>query len=112
LSCLLMTNADDQAQELLKKYVGDKLLAIWCYAKALLTFRQKGNTATARKQLQKALSVNKHVPDYLLGDEELPDTFPSGYSLGSEEEAIICAEQLIDVWDETPGAIEWLESQT
>jgi len=86
-------------------------LAIGSYARALLTFRQKGYTATARKHLQSALSVNKYVPEYLLGYEELPEFLPPGYSLGSTEEAEICADMLIDAWDETPGTIEWLESQ-
>jgi tetratricopeptide (TPR) repeat protein len=111
LPCLLKMNADDEAEALLKKYKGDKLMAVWSYARALLTFRQKGDTATARNHLRNALSVNRHVPKYLL-DEELPELLPSGYSLGSKEEAIICAEQLIDAWEATAGAIDWLKSQT
>jgi tetratricopeptide (TPR) repeat protein len=112
LACLLEMNVNDEAEQLLKKYKDDKHLAIGSYARALLTFRQKGNTAIARKHLQKALSVNKYVPQHLLGYEELPEFLPPSYSLGFEEEAIICADMLIDVWDDTPGAIEWLESQT
>lgn len=112
LPCLLKMNADDEAEALLKRCKGDRIMAIWSYARALLTFRQKGNTATARNHLRKALSVNRHVRKYLLGDEELPGLPSSGYHLGSEEEAIVCAEQLMEVWDQTPGAIEWLESQT
>jgi tetratricopeptide (TPR) repeat protein len=111
LPCLLKMNADDEAEALLKKYKRDKLMAVWSYARALLTFRQKGDTATARNHLRNALSVNRHVPKYLL-DEELPEFLPSGYSLGSKEEAIICAEQLIDAWEATAGAIDWLKSQT
>lgn len=111
LPCLLKMNADDEAEALLKKYKRDKLMAVWSYARALLTFRQKGDTATARSHLRNALSANRHVPKYLL-DEELPEFLPSGYSLGSKEEAIICAEQLIDAWEATAGAIDWLKSQT
>ncbi|MCJ7676075.1 MAG: hypothetical protein MUO33_13120 [Sedimentisphaerales bacterium] len=111
LPCLPKMNADDEAEALLKKYKRDKLMAIWSYARALLTFRQKGDTATARNHLRNALSVNRYVPKYLL-DEELPELLPSGYSLGSKEEAIICAEQLIDAWEATAGAIDWLKSQT
>ncbi|MFQ6034277.1 MAG: hypothetical protein ACE5NM_00315 [Sedimentisphaerales bacterium] len=112
LVCLLQMNADGEAEQLLKKYKDDKFLAIGSYAQALLTFRRKGDTATARKHLQNALSVNRHVPEYLLGYEELPEFLPPGYGLGSEEEAEICAGMLIDAWDGTPGAMEWLESQT
>jgi len=111
LSCLLKMDADDEAKELLKKYKGDKVKSIWCYARALLTFRKKGDTVTARKHLKNALGVNRYVPKFLLGEEELPEFLPPSYSLGSKEEAIICAEQLIDAWEATAGAIEWLESQ-
>jgi tetratricopeptide (TPR) repeat protein len=111
LACLLEMNVNDEAVQLLKKYKDDKHLAIGSYARALLTFRQKGNTTPARKHLQNALSVNKHVAQYLLGYEEFPDFLPSSFSLGSEEEAIICADMLINAWDDTDGAIEWLESQ-
>jgi hypothetical protein len=112
LACLLERNANDEAEQLLKKYKDDKALAIGSYALALLTFRRKGDTATARRHLQNALTVNKYVPKYLLQDKEFPMSFPSSYSISSEEEAIICADMLIDAWDDTAGAIEWLGSQT
>jgi tetratricopeptide (TPR) repeat protein len=89
LACLLKMNADDEAEELLKKYKDDKLKAIWCYARALITFRQKGNTATARNYLKKALSIIRHAPKYLLDNEELPELLPRSYSLGSQQEAIL-----------------------
>jgi len=110
LGCLLKMNADDEAEQLLKKHKDDKRLAIGSYAQSLLTFRQKGDTATAHKHLQNALSVNKYVPQYLLGRKEVPQFLPPSYSLGSEEEAIICADMMIDTWNETPGAVEWLET--
>jgi len=109
LPCLLKLNADNEAAELLKQYKEDKSFAIWCYTKALLTFRQKGSTATARNHLKKAMGVNRYVPKYLLGYEEMPELLPSSYSPGSEEEAVICAERLADVWEETKGAMEWLD---
>lgn len=112
LGCLLEMNENDEAEQLLKKYKDDKALAIGSYAQALLTFRRKGDTAIARKHLQNALSVNKYVPQYLLDDGQLPEFLPTSYSLGSKEEAIICADMLIGAWDDTAGAIEWLESQT
>lgn len=111
LPCLLEMNADNEAAELLKQYKDDKVLAIWCYTRALLTFRQKGNTATARNHLKKAMDVNRYVPKYLLGYEEMPEFPPSSYSPGSEEEAVICSEQLADVWEETEGAMEWLDER-
>jgi tetratricopeptide (TPR) repeat protein len=106
---LLELNANEEAAKLLKEYKDDECLALWCYARALLTFRQKGDTSTARNHLKKALEVNGHVPKYLLGYEEMPDSLPAGYSPGSENEAIICSEQLADVWEDTEGAMEWFD---
>ncbi|UCC96879.1 MAG: tetratricopeptide repeat protein [Phycisphaerales bacterium] len=111
LPCLLEMQADDEASELLKRYKEDKQ-ASWCYAKALLTFRQKGDTATARKHLKKALDVNRHVAEYLRAYEDMPEFLPSGYSPGSEEEAIVCAAGLVDAWEQTEGAPEWLDERT
>ena len=109
LSCLLETDRNAEAGKLLKKYKNDKVFAMWNYTRALVTFRQKGNTATARKHLQKALEVNDYVLDYLLGYEELPNILPETYSPGSEEEAVLCTYKIIDTWDKTPGAMDWLE---
>ncbi|MBN1796578.1 MAG: hypothetical protein JW804_07890 [Sedimentisphaerales bacterium] len=110
LTLLIETNADTEAAELLNEYKDDKYLAIWRYTKALLSFREKGDTKIARKYLKEALEVNKYVPMYLVGDEVLPVTMPSSYGLGLEDEAVICSEELMIAWDSTPGAIEWLES--
>jgi tetratricopeptide (TPR) repeat protein len=109
LPCLLQMDADAEAERLLKQYKDDEALAIWCYARALLAFRQKGDTAAARKHLKKGVKVNRHVPKYLLGREELPLFPPQSYSPGSEEEAVICSDQLAHVWGQTEGAIEWLD---
>jgi tetratricopeptide (TPR) repeat protein len=109
LSCLLDINRDKEAEGLLKRYKDDKCMARWRYARALLTFRQKGDTATARRQLQEAVDVNDHVLEYLIGDAELPLAPPSSYALGSEDEAIICAAEMMNAWASTPGAVEWLE---
>ena len=108
--CLLEMGCDDEAEEILKRYKAD-FLALWTYPRALVTFRKKGDTATARKHLRKAIEENEYVPHYLLGRRDWPIEFPSSYSPGSGDEAILCADVLADVWQETPGAIEWLEEQ-
>ena len=108
LPCLLKMRADDEASELLKQYKDDTS-AMWCYSKALLAFRQKGDTAAARKLLKKALDVNRYVAEYLSEGREMPLFLPASYSLGSEEEAIICTTDLTDAWEQTEGALEWLD---
>lgn len=108
LPCLLKMRADDEASELLKQYK-EEMSATWSYSRALLTFHQKGDTATARKHLKKALDVNPYVAEYLSGRNEVPAFLPPSYALGSEEEAIICAADLVDAWEQTEGALEWLD---
>jgi tetratricopeptide (TPR) repeat protein len=103
--CLLRLGQDDEVDTLLKQYKGDKGRCAWDYTRALLTFRQKGDTATARKHLRQAIENNELAAGYLLGEEPAP----AGPSVGSEEEATSCVDLLIDAWFETPGALEWLE---
>jgi tetratricopeptide (TPR) repeat protein len=110
LPCLLKMRADDEASEVLKQYKDDRS-ATWCYSKALLAFRQKGDTAAARKLLKKALDVNRYVAEYLSEGREMPLFLPASYSLGSEEEAIICTTDLTDAWEQTEGALEWLDER-
>jgi len=107
LACLLEANRTDEAEAVLKKYK-ESSMAVWSYARALLTFMQKGDSTTARKQLAKALKVNPFVPQYLLDDEFMPPLSLS-YSLGSEEEAVVCADLLQCAWDAVPDALDWLE---
>jgi len=111
LPCLLNIEKDKEVEALLKKYKYDKPFAQWSYTKALVSFRIGGDNATSRKHLQHAFSVNPHVVQYLLDEEDLPFEMPTGYGLGSEEEAVLCADQLMDVWFDTPGATDWLEAQ-
>jgi tetratricopeptide (TPR) repeat protein len=108
LPCLLKMHADDEASQLLDRYKADGS-GTWCYSKALLTFRQKGDTATARKHLKNALDANPHVAEYLSGRKEVPPVLPPSYALGSEEEAIICAADLLGAWEQTEGALDWLD---
>ncbi|MFA5291899.1 MAG: tetratricopeptide repeat protein [Phycisphaerae bacterium] len=109
LVCLLETKRIEEAEALLKKYKESRM-AMWNYSKALLTFIQKGDSATARKQLKNALKVNPYAAKYLLDDEPLPP-LPESYGLGTEEEGINCAAILQSAWESTPEALDWMEEQ-
>ena len=58
---------------------------IGSYSKALVAFRQNGDTPETRKLLKVAQKANKHVPAYLLGQEPLPQDRPGYYSPGDEK---------------------------
>jgi tetratricopeptide (TPR) repeat protein len=107
LPLLLSIGRDADAGALLAQYTDDPT-ASWRYGWALWTFRNEGESPAARDRLREAVKANRHVPSYLTGKAAIPEVLPDGFSLGSLEEAMICADGMIEVWNETPGAIPWL----
>lgn len=105
---LLLEIGDDGAvATLLKKYKNDSS-ATWHYARALLAFRQGGDSEHAHRLLRKAVSFNPYVPDYLLGRTRFPKQLPAYISPGQEDEAISYALLAQAGWRKTPGALDWL----
>jgi tetratricopeptide (TPR) repeat protein len=110
LPALLAHGHDDEAGALLRQF-DDDTTALWQYGRALWKFRREGASRAACASLREALRANRRVPKYLTREEELPDLAPPSYSLGSEEEAVICARALGEVWQATPGAGPWLATE-
>ncbi|HUW84847.1 MAG TPA: hypothetical protein VMZ31_18865 [Phycisphaerae bacterium] len=110
LPALIELGRDKEAADLTAES-GDEDTAAWAYARALLAFRMEGAGASSTKLLQQAVKTNRHVPKYLLGNSEIPASLPGSFSLGSEEEASICAAELMDAWSGTPGAGKWLKAE-
>ncbi len=111
ITALFTSGLDGEAGVLLEQF-GDEPTAMWLYARTLWTFRREGDSPVPRASLRRALGANRRVPKYLTGKEELPHTDPSSYALRSEEEAVICARALANAWHATPGAAEWLRTET
>lgn len=107
LPVLLARGQEAEAGVLLKQFEDDPT-ALWLYGRALWMFRREGDSPSARARLREALRANRRVSKYLASGAELPGEAPAAYALGSEEEAIICARALCDVWRATPGAEPWL----
>lgn len=107
LPALLATGRDGEAGALLQQFEGD-ISAAWKYGWALWTFRQEGDSELARERLREAIRANRHVPKYLSRKAEWLDPLPQSYAFGSEEEAVLCADELGDAWRATPGAERWL----
>ena len=105
---LLAEGLDADLGRLLKQY--DENSASWVYTKALLAFRQSGDTSEARELLVLAKKANAHVPTFLLGHKPLPTRNPSCYSHGDPTEAIMYVASALGGWKETPGAIAWLRA--
>jgi tetratricopeptide (TPR) repeat protein len=101
---LMQLRRDVEAARLLKEY--DEPTASWTYARALIAFRLSGRSAAAQSELRAAMRSNPLVPQFLLSQEEPP--LPDTYSLGSVEEAILCAHELKPAFAASEGAMEWL----
>jgi tetratricopeptide (TPR) repeat protein len=110
LAALLRLGCDAEAGLLLEQFA-DEPTALWGYARALHAFRCEGEGPAARALMRAALSINRHVPAYLLGKKTWPGPMPASYGLGSQEEAVIADDLLGDLWRATPDAHRWLAAQ-
>ena len=98
----------DALADLLTAYPDD-VTAHWLYTRALYAWRVHDLPA-ANRLLRLALSANIHVPAYLLCRKELPEEPPFMLSFGSEDEAAEYVIEFGPLWQQTPGAIEWIEA--
>lgn len=105
---LLAEERDEELARLFEQY--DEETTHWAYSKALVAFRQHGDTPESRRLLQRARKANQHVPAYLLGQKPLPLERPGWYSPGDRNEAIFYAGGALSGWKGTPGATAWLKA--
>ena len=96
---LLALGWNDEAGDLLAWYAEDG--ADWLYTRALLTFRQEGDSPSARRQMAAALQADRPVARQLLG-----------LAPPEEDEAESHTVLFQDVWADTPGALEALRAQS
>ncbi|NOY97632.1 MAG: tetratricopeptide repeat protein [Chloroflexi bacterium] len=111
LNIFLETRAYRDVAALLKEYDGDWSPA-WLYTKALLAFRQHGDSPEANAALEEALEQNAYVPVYLTGEKRIPNRLPAYITVGGEDEAVSYASGHLNHWRRTPAAIKWLRSRT
>lgn len=93
---------DDHAQE---------ISTFLDFTRALLAFKEKGDSDVARLAAAHAILSNRHVGRYLAdpGSWHATSDF---YSPGQESEAAWYTQCLGFAWRRTPGSIEWLVNQT
>jgi tetratricopeptide (TPR) repeat protein len=109
-ACLLEAGKDDLLRMFMARY-GDENSCFITYDKALWTFRFTGGANDgSNKMLAEALTTNRHVPPYLLSEKCIPPKEPVYYSCGDEDEAQIYAFNSRKAWQQTPGALEWLQN--
>jgi tetratricopeptide (TPR) repeat protein len=107
---LLVLGRDQDLERLFEAYPNDGS-AFLTYSRALWSFRKDGDSAQSRKLLTKALTSNRHVPDYLLGRKPLPKTELEYYEPGKDSEAVHYAETGVEAWRAIPGALDWLAAR-
>jgi len=76
----------------------------------LLRFRTPRKTGL-ENALEAARKQNPHMEAYLKGHRRVPKNLPNGYTLGSKEEAICYAGNVIMAWHRHHEALGWLVSQ-
>lgn len=98
----------EAAEELLRRYPDDSEVE-WPYAGALVAFRREGEESPeTQRRLREALRRNRYVPDYLLERKPLPTDLPLPSRPGGKDEAALYAGGAMDLWELTPGALDWL----
>lgn len=107
LSILLAEGRDAEAARHLKEF--EETSAIWAYARVLLAYRLSGPSAAAAKELHQALRLNPHAPKLLEEDPDFP--LPTRYSPGSEEEALIVADELAPAFHDAAGVFAWMHEE-
>jgi hypothetical protein len=99
----------ENARALLKSFEDDAM-ATFAWASALerlLSDDLEGASAA----LELARKQNRFVELYLSGQKNLPNEMPDSYTLGSDEEAIVCLDNVGGAWAEHPEAALWLVNQ-
>jgi tetratricopeptide (TPR) repeat protein len=108
IALLLETGDLDGAEALLHAYP-DEGSATWLYSRALLKYWRDGNSPFSMRALANATVANPYVTPYLTGERPLPPAAPPFYSPGQESEANWLAQEQRAAWEQTPGAIDWLQ---
>jgi len=106
---LLELGRDAEAAELIKRYKGDGA-ASWSWSRALLAFRQNGDSRDARAALARAVSDNEYIAPLLLGETKMPRRLPDYYGLGDKDEAVLYVQHAAGAWSAVAGALAWLRT--
>jgi tetratricopeptide (TPR) repeat protein len=104
---LLEVGLDAEAERWLDAYHED-VSPTWAYARALWTFRARGESPEATELLRHAMGAHPLVTDYLLDPDGMPMLVSDSFAVGSPDEAAAAAEEIREVFATTPEAMAWL----
>ncbi len=113
LASYIAENLLEDARALCRKY-RDDWSATWYYLRAMLRFREEGDTRRSRRALSSAFQRNLWTPVFLLGLEELPPEREAKHSqkpsfkISGRAEAAACARCIGTVFCEDSQLIYWV----
>jgi len=109
LGLYLALGSLEEAGKLLHTYKEDAS-ANFAWGRALERFLSR-DLAGAAAALKLARETNSFVELFLTGQKNLPKEMPEMYSPGSEDEAILCLDNMALAWGNFKPAIPWLMEQ-
>jgi tetratricopeptide (TPR) repeat protein len=98
----------EEATAILDQYKDDAFASA-AYNRALLMFREFGESAESQEALAAALKVNGHVPKLLCGKTKMPKRLPDYHGFGDVNEAATYVHEAASAWKKTAGALEWID---
>jgi hypothetical protein len=102
LTCLLTTGKFQEAERHIDAYESPED-CVWLYARALAAFGQYGDEPTSQEALANALEQNPFAAARLLDDDA-----PHAPDSEIDDDADMCARELVPVLSMIPGAFDWL----
>jgi tetratricopeptide (TPR) repeat protein len=107
INAFLREGDDERAVELARCYPGDSHPDV-AYGEVLALFRLARHEE-AQGALDEALQALPKVPRFLTSEKvRKPKMDRFGVTVGGNDQAWLYREEMRDVWDATPGALEWL----
>ncbi|HVR99901.1 MAG TPA: hypothetical protein VMW27_24970 [Thermoanaerobaculia bacterium] len=107
LVLFLEAERHEEAEALLDRYPDD-VSPSWLFSRALLAFREEGDSPAARDLLRTALESHRDIAKYLLDPGLPPLAPPDLVRFPKVDESILYVAYNEDLWEETPGALAWL----
>jgi len=105
-SWLLQRDELDNVQAILDQFPSD-CSTMLAWNRALHLFK-RGDRDLAAAAAHNGKSCNRMVPGYLLGVVAYPEESPASITVSGDSEAAEYARLARHVWQQTPGALEWL----
>lgn len=108
LTSLLILNRHEEAYTILDSNPEDEYSATWAYSRALISFRESGDSRVSKEARSFATRANRYVPTYLAGIRKMPKFPPEYLTPGDKTEAVSYVYDNRQSWVDTEGAIDWL----